>query len=409
MASMNVLRLIRIAWIALTRNKLRTSLAVLGVAIGVGAVVSMVAVGEGASTQVARSAATLGANLIWVEEGSATRGGVRTGSKGTRRLLVSDAFAIRDEIPFITNVSPLVDKRVQIIHGNQNWYGQVRGCSPEYLAVREWVVAQGEPFSEDDVRGDRNVCLLGATTRDKLFGADDAVNAIIRVQHMPIRVLGVLGVKGASVTGGDQDDTILMPYTTVQKKLMNQPWLDDIQCSAVSAAVLVEAERQITALMRERHHIEPGMPDDFNLRHPVEIADAVAKSAKDMEMLLASIAAISLLVGGIGIMNIMLVSVTERTREIGIRMSVGARGADIQRQFLAEALFVSLVGGLVGILIGVTASWAITYFLKWAVRMSPNAVLLAFGFAATVGVFFGYYPASKAARLDPILALRHEA
>jgi putative ABC transport system permease protein len=270
-------------------------------------------------------------------------------------------------------------------------------------------VAQGEPFTEDDIRGARNVCLLGATTRNKLFGTDDAVNAVIRVQHMPIHVLGVLGAKGASVTGGDQDDTILMPYTTVQKKLMNQPWLDDIQCSAVSSNVLAEAEKQITALMRERHHIEPGMPDDFNLRHPVEIADAVAKSAKDMEMLLASIAAISLLVGGIGIMNIMLVSVTERTREIGIRMSVGAKGADIQRQFLAEALFVSLVGGVMGVLIGVAASWAITHFLQWPVRMSPNAVLLAFGFAATIGVFFGYYPASKASRLDPIHALRHEA
>ena len=232
---------------------------------------------------------------------------------------------------------------------------------------------------------------------------------MIRVKGLPCKVVGVLAAKGDSATGQDQDDTFLMPYTTVMKKIKGQYWLDDIICSATLAGVLVEAERQIALLLRERHRLAPGAPDDFNLRHPVEIAEAVAKSVKDMEMLLASIAAISLLVGGVGIMNIMLVSVTERTREIGIRMSVGAREADIEKQFLLEALFISLAGGVFGIAIGAGASYAITNFLQWPVRVSPNSLLLAFGFSVSIGVFFGFYPASKASRLDPIHALRHEA
>jgi putative ABC transport system permease protein len=406
---MNAFMLNRIAWTALGRNKLRTGLALLGIAIGVGAVVSMVAIGEGASIRVERSIATLGANLIWIEEGSVNRGGVRTGSKGSSHLLVSDAEAIKTQVPFVTNVSPMVDTRVQIIYENQNWRSTVRGVSPEYLAVKEWPVVLGEPFSEEDVRSVRNVCIIGQTVRARIFGSENPVGRMIRVKNLPTRVLGVLAPKGASVTGGDQDDTFLMPYTTVQKKLMGQPWLDDIQCSATSAAVLAEAEKQITALLRERHQILPGMSDDFNLRHPVEIAEAVAASVKTMELLLATIASISLLVGGIGIMNIMLVSVTERTREIGIRMSVGARGFDIQLQFLWEAVSVSLVGGLLGILLGMATSVVIPKTLGWAVRLTPNAILAAFGFSATIGVFFGFYPAFKASRLEPIEALRFEA
>ena len=406
---MNAFMLNRIAWTALGRNKLRTALALLGIAIGVGAVVSMVAIGEGASIRVERSIATLGANLIWIEEGSVNRGGVRTGSKGSSHLLVSDAEAIKTQVPFVTNVSPMVDTRVQIIYENQNWRSTVRGVSPEYLAVKEWPIVLGEPFSEEDVRSVRNVCIIGQTVQARIFGYENPVGRMIRVKNLPTRVVGVLAAKGASVTGGDQDDTFLMPYTTVQKKLMGQPWLDDIQCSATSAAVLAEAEKQITALLRERHQILPGMSDDFNLRHPVEIAEAVAASVKTMEMLLATIASISLLVGGIGIMNIMLVSVTERTREIGIRMSVGARGFDIQLQFLWEAVSVSLVGGLLGILLGMATSIVIPRTLGWAVRLTPNAILAAFGFSATIGVFFGFYPAFKASRLEPIEALRFEA
>ncbi len=408
MVFMNAFMLTHIAWTALSRNKLRTGLALLGIAIGVGAVISMVAIGEGASIRVEKSIATLGANLIWIEEGSVNRGGVRTGTKGTRRLVVGDAEAIKT-IPFVINVSPLVDSRVQIIYENQNWRSQVRGTSPEYLAVKEWPVTLGAPFTDEDVRSARNVCILGQTMRVKLFGAEDPIGRMIRVKNLPVRVLGVLAPHGASITGADQDDTFLMPYTTVQKKIMGQPWLDDIQCSATSAAVLAEAEKQITALLRERHGIMPGRDDDFNLRHPIEIAEAVEASVKTMEMLLATIASISLLVGGVGIMNIMLVSVTERTHEIGIRMSVGAKGFDILQQFLWEGIAVSLAGGLFGILLGAAAALVIEKTVGWPVRLTPEAVLLAFGFSVGIGVFFGYYPAFKASRLEPIDALHFEA
>jgi putative ABC transport system permease protein len=405
---MKTLILTRIAGRALSRNKLRTGLALLGIAIGVGAVISMVAIGEGASIRVEKAIATLGSNLIWVEEGSVNRGGVRTGTKGTRRLVVADAEAIKT-IPFVINVSPLVDTRVQVICENQNWRSQVRGTAPEFLAVKQWPVALGEPFTQDDVRNARNVCILGQTMRLKLFGSEDPIGRMIRVKNVPVRVLGVLAPHGASVTGADQDDTFLMPYTTVQKKIMGQPWLDDIQCSAASADVLAEAEKQITELLRERHGIMPGRDDDFNLRHPIEIAEAVEASVKTMEMLLATIASISLLVGGVGIMNIMLVSVTERTHEIGIRMSVGAKGFDILQQFLWEGIAVSLAGGLFGILLGAAAALVIEKTVGWPVRLTPDAVLLAFAFSVGIGVFFGYYPAFKASRLEPIDALHYEA
>jgi putative ABC transport system permease protein len=405
---MNAVMLSRIALKALTRNKLRTGLALLGIAIGVGAVITLVAIGEGASVRVEKSIANLGANMIWIEEGSVNRGGVRTGTKGTRKLTAADAEAIKT-IPFVINVSPLVDSRVQIIYENHNWRSQVRGASPEYLAVKAWPMALGECFSQEDVIGARNVCILGQIMRERLFGSEDPVGKTIRVKNLPCLVLGVLAPKGASVTGGNQDDTFIMPYTTVQKKIMGQPWLDDIQCSATSASMLAEAEKQIAALLRDRHRIMPGMDDDFNLRHPIEIAEAVAESVKTMEMLLASIASISLLVGGIGIMNIMLVSVTERTHEIGIRMSVGATGLAILQQFLWESIAVCLAGGLIGILFGAAAALVLEKTVGWSVRLTPNAILLAFGFSIGIGVFFGYYPAFKASRLDPIEALRHEA
>jgi putative ABC transport system permease protein len=405
---MGLFTLIRVALVALGRNKLRTSLAMLGIAIGIGAVVSMVAVGEGASVKVEGSIASLGANMIWLEAGSVNMAGVRTGNIGTRSLVIGDAEAIKTQIPFVTNVSPQVDTGVQIVYGNKNWRSTVRGESPEYLAVKEWAVVLGDSFTDQDVRSAANVCVLGQSVWKNLFMDEDPINKMVRVKGLPCKVVGVLAAKGATATGQDQDDTFLMPYTTVMKKIKGQYWLDDIICSATSAGVLAEAERQIALLLRERHHIAPGSPDDFNLRHPVEIAEAVAKSVKDMEMLLASIAAISLLVGGVGIMNIMLVSVTERTREIGIRMSVGAREADIQKQFLLEALFISLAGGAFGIAIGAGASYAITNILQWPVQVSLNSLLLAFGFSVSIGVFFGFYPASKASRLDPIHALRHE-
>jgi putative ABC transport system permease protein len=405
---MNVLRLNRIALKAISRNKLRTGLAVLGVAIGIGAVISMVAVGEGTADRLRSAISSLGANMIWIEAGSVNRAGVRTGSFGTRSLVRGDLEAIKAQVPLVTNVSPQVDTGVQIVYGNRNWRSTVRGVTPEYLAVKEWAVVQGISFSEQDVGAATKVCVLGQTVWKSLFVDEDPLNKIVRVKGLPCKVLGVLARKGAAATGQDQDDTFLMPYTTVQNKIKGQYWLDDILCSATSAAVLNEAEAEIAALLRERHHIAPGAPEDFNLRHPVEIAEAVAKSAQDMKILLAGIAAISLLVGGIGIMNIMLVSVTERTREIGIRMAVGARGIDIQWQFLWEAIILSLAGGLAGILLGQAASLVLTSTLQWPTRVSPSAVLLAFGFSTSLGMFFGYYPALKASRLDPIDALRFE-
>ncbi len=406
---MKIVQMNRIVFRALGRNKLRAGLAMLGIAIGIGAVVTMVAVGEGASNRIRDQISSYGANVIWIEAGSATRAGVRTGTFGTRTLVEADLEAIKTEISLVTFISPQVDTGVQLIYRNQNWRSRVCGTSPEYLDVKQWEVVRGASFTEDDVRSFANVCVLGQTVWHKLFEDEDPIGQTIRVKNLACRVIGVLARKGASATGQDQDDLFLMPYTTVQKKIKGQTWLDDILCSAASAKVLDEAERQITELLRRRHHIADGAPDDFNLRHPVEIAEAVAASVRDMNLLLASIAAISLLVGGIGIMNIMLVSVTERTREIGIRMSVGARAFDVRQQFLWEAIIVSLAGGLVGILLGLITSRVITNTLEWPVRVSPNAILLAFGFSATIGMFFGFYPAFKASRLDPIDALRHEA
>jgi putative ABC transport system permease protein len=406
---MNVLRLNRVAMLAIGRHKLRTFLSILGVAIGVGAVVSMVAVGEGATRRVQAAIASLGSNLLWVEEGSVNSRGVHTGSYGTRTLVIGDAEAIKSQVYLVTNVSPQVDTNVQVIYGDKNWRSTVRGESPEYLAIRQWPVVMGGPFTDEEVRSSANVCILGQTVVQRLFDpGEDPVGKMIRVKNLPCLVIGVLAAKGAAATGGDQDDTFIMPYTTVMRKIMGQKWLDDILCSATSEDVLDEAEQMIAGLLRERHHILPGAPDDFNFRHPKEIAEAVAQSKEIMKILLASIASISLLVGGIGIMNIMLVSVTERTHEIGLRMSVGARGVDIQQQFLWEAVMLSLTGGLAGIALGAVAADVLTNTLQWPVHVSLEAILLAFGFSAAVGMFFGLYPAYKASRLDPIDALRFE-
>jgi putative ABC transport system permease protein len=311
-------------------------------------------------------------------------------------------------VPLVTNVSPNVDTRAQLVYGNQNWNATLRGVLPTYLSMRDWKVSKGGAFTEVDAERASNVCLLGQTTADQLFGSQDPIGETIRVRDQPCVVVGVLEAKGQSATGQDQDDTVIMPYSTVMKKVKGQIWLDDIMCSATSARLVDQAEQDIAALLRERHHIRPGADDDFNLRHPTEIAEAVKQSTQTMEWLLASIASVSLLVGGIGIMNIMLVSVTERTREIGIRMSMGARGRDVRMQFLVEAIMLSVIGGVLGTLAGVFGSRMITDMYQWQTRVSPSAILLAIGFSAAVGIFFGFYPASKAASLDPIEALRFE-
>jgi putative ABC transport system permease protein len=398
----------RLAILALRRNAMRTLLTMLGVIIGVAAVICTIAIGEGASSKINDAIASIGANLIWIEAGGVNVGGVRTGAGGTRTLTVGDLAAIRTQVPLVTNVSPQVDTQVQVIYGNQNWRSTVRGVTPEYLALKNWPVARGGMFTEQEIERAAPVCILGDTVAGILFGDADPVGETIRVRDLPCRVAGVLGIKGQSATGQDQDDTFLMPYTTVMKKIKGQFWLDDILMSATSAAMVGTAEVQVSELLRARHRIRPGADDDFKLRRPTEIAEAVAASARVMELLLASVASVSLLVGGVGIMNIMLVSVTERTREIGLRMAVGARSRDVLRQFLFEAVLMAIAGGALGLTAGFGGSQLISDWFQWPTRVSSNAVLLALGFSSAIGLFFGYYPARRAARLDPIEALRHE-
>ncbi len=405
---MNLLVIHHVALKAIAQNMMRSALTALGIIIGIGAVICTVAIGEGASARVEQAITNIGANMIWIEAGGVNRNGVRTGADGTKTLSIDDFEAIKEHVALVTNVSPNVDTRVQLVYGNQNWNTTVRGVLPTYLAMKGWSIMRGGAFTDVDAERANNVCVLGQTVVDQLFGSQDPVGEMIRVRDQPCAVVGVLDVKGQSATGQDQDDTLVMPYTTVMKKIMGQTWLDDIMCSAISARVTEQAEQDITVLLRERHHLRPGAGDDFSLRHPTEIAEAVKQSTQTMELLLASIASVSLLVGGVGIMNIMLVSVTERTREIGIRMSLGARGRDVRAQFLVEALILSLIGGALGTLVGVAGSRTISNMFQWPTRVSPNAILLAFGFSAAIGIFFGFYPASKAASLDPIEALRFE-
>ena len=405
---MQLLLLFAVAGKALRRNVMRSSLTALGVIIGVSAVICTIAIGEGASFKIHEAIASIGDNVVWVEAGGVNRNGVRTGSGGTKSLTVADMRAIKEQVPLITYVSPIVDLRAQVIYGNQNWNTQARGVSPDYVHVKAWPMAKGAMFDEVDIEHAGVVCVLGQTIVNQLFGDQDPVGEMIRVKGEPCKVVGVLASKGPSATGQDQDDTLFMPYTTVMKKLKGQYWLDDIMMSAASGDAIPAAESQIAELMRARHHIHDGAADDFNLRHPTEIAEAVAASARTMEVLLATVASVSLFVGGVGIMNIMLVSVTERTREIGVRLAIGARGRDVLRQFLLEAMILSLAGGAIGIIAGIGGSLTIAGLFQWPTRVSSTAIGLSVACSAGIGIFFGYYPARRASALDPIEALRHE-
>jgi putative ABC transport system permease protein len=405
---MDLMSVLRLAMRALARNKMRSILTMLGIIIGVGAVIASVAVGEGASEQIQQQISNLGDNMVWVEAGGRAVNGVRTGSRGTKTLVMGDVKAMQQQVPLVYNCSGHVDGPVQIVYGNQNWFSQARGVAPEFLLVRRLGVARGASFSDDDVEHSANVCLLGQTIVENLFGSADPIGQTIRVQNLPMRVIGILSPKGQSPTGQDQDDTLIVPLTTMQKKIKGIDWLDDVMCSAVSPESIKPAEQQITGLLRERHHLRADEEEDFNLRHPAEIASARAESQRIMTILLASIASVSLIVGGIGIMNIMLVSVTERTREIGLRLAIGANEADVRMQFLGEATLLSLLGGAVGVIIGVVGSLVIASTLGWPTRIPIQALLVAVIFSAAVGVFFGFYPAYKASHLDPIEALRYE-
>src|SRR5437660_336590 len=385
---MNLLIVPRVALKSIAQNTMRSALTALGIIIGVAAVVCTVAIGEGASSRVEQAITNIGANMVWIEAGGVNRSGVRTGAYGTKTLTLEDLKAIEEHVSLVTNLSPQADTRVQLVYGNQNWNSTVRGVAPAYLAVKGWDVVRGGMFTENDIDRVANVCVLGQTLVDELFGDRDPIGESIRVKDQMCLVVGVLAVKGQTATGQDQDDTLLMPYTTVMKKIVGRPWIDDIMCTATSGSAVDRAEEEITVLLRERHHIRPGADDDFNLRHPTEIAAVVKQSTQTMELLLAAIASVSLVVGGIGIMNIMLVSVTERTREIGLRMAIGARGGDVRLQFLIEAIVLSLVGGGIGIALGFGLSQGLTYYLTWPTTVSMTAVAAAFGFAGATGVFF---------------------
>ncbi len=400
--------LARITLRVLGRNKMRTGLTMLGITIGIGAVICTVAIGEGGSQQIRDQISSLGDNMVWVEAGGRTVNGAHTGNDNTKSLVDGDSDAIAASTPLIKACSPNVDGHVQVVYGNQNWSTQFRGVAPSFLTIRNWPVAEGTPFTEQDVASRAQVTVLGKTVADTLFNGADPVGKTIRVGGLPFQVIGVLTSKGASGFGRDQDDTMMMPYTTAQHKVSGQDWLDDIFCSAVSPEAIDPAQEQITRLMRQRHHLRPKEPDDFNIRTPTQFLEAQEQASHTFTLMLASIASVALLVGGIGIMNIMLVSVTERTREIGVRMAVGATERDIQMQFLIEAIIVSLLGGVLGVFFGIFASRVLASTLHWTMQIPALAIVVAAAFALFMGLFFGYYPAQKASQLDPIEALRFE-
>ena len=398
----------RIAFKALGRNKLRTGLTMLGMIIGVAAVITLVAMGNGAQAAIEDQIKSAGTNMITVNAGNATQGGVRQGAGASSSLTEDDATAIRDEVPGVQYVAVGVQTRAQVVAGNQNWFTRMQGTDVDFPLIRAWPTRLGAFFSPADVSGAAKVAVLGTTVNEQLFGVDgDPIGQIIRVRNQPFRVIGVMAIKGQG-SGDDMDDQILAPYTTVQKKLLGINYVQTITVSATTAEGTKEVADAIAVLLRTRHKIAPGADDDFIIRTLEEVADIRAQATGTMTTLLAGIAGVSLIVGGIGIMNIMLVSVTERTREIGLRMALGAKGRDVLLQFLVEAISLSLLGGAIGIALGFGLAEGIQRWMSWPAKVPPGAVAMSFGFAAATGVFFGFYPAQKAARLDPIDALRFE-
>jgi len=402
-----------LALAALAANKVRTGLTMLGIIIGVGAVVTMVAVGSGAQTRVEEQIRSLGSNLIIVISGSITASGVRLGTGSQLTITEDDAKAMEREIDAVQVAAPVVRGGAQVIAGNANWSTGVYGVTPGFLDARDWPVATGRPLTQEDVDGATKVALLGQTVAQSLFGGADPMGQSIRIKKVPFTVVGVLARKGQSTQGQDQDDTILVPISTAKKKLLgisqaNARAVGTILVKIHEASAMKAAEGEIRALLRQRHRLQPEQDDDFTLRNLSELLESQEAASRVLSLLLAAIASVSLVVGGIGIMNIMLVSVTERTREIGLRRAVGARRHDILVQFLIEAVAVSLAGGVIGIALGIFAAWSIAHFVGWPAPVHVTAVVPAFLFAGVVGVFFGFYPARRASRLNPIDALRYE-
>jgi putative ABC transport system permease protein len=410
---MNFSNLLRIALRALAINKLRSALTMLGIVIGVGAVIVMIAVGAGAQKRVEEQIRALGSNLLLIMSGARTQGGVRLAVGSGQTLSEDDVIAINREIPEAL-AAPALRGGAQVVWGNANWSTQIYGTTPEYLLVREWQLAAGRPFEPSETSGAGKVCLIGSTVARGLFGSTDPVGQVVRIKRVPFTVIGVLETKGQSLMGTDQDDLIIMPISTARGRVLGsatqakQRAVGTIWVKAAEGYDTKLVEEQVRALLRQRHRLQPGSDDDFSLRNLQEVMSAQEASSRVLALLLAAVASVSLLVGGIGIMNIMLVSVTERTREVGLRMAVGARTRDILGQFLVEAVTLSLIGGLIGVALGTGTSLAIGSFLGWPVLLSPEAIGLAVAFAFVIGVFFGFYPARKAARLNPVEALRFE-
>ncbi len=405
---LRILSIIRVALRALRRNKLRSVLTALGIIIGVGAVITMVGVGQGAKNQVEAQIASLGRNVVLVFSGNFSSRGVNSGWLSAGTLSVPDVEAIRLEISDVVGVSPEVRRSFQVAAGNQNWFTSIVGSSASYFEIRQWELINGAGFTDQDVRGATKVCVIGKTVAEQLFGEEDPVGHIVRISNVPFIILGVLAPKGLSIMGTDQDDVIIMPYTSAMKRLMGGTMLRTVLVQTDSFEDLNTVREQINDLLRQRHRIAEGKDDDFTVRTQEEIAQMATATSRIMSLLLAAIAAVSLIVGGIGIMNIMLVSVTERTREIGIRMAVGARSRDILLQFLVEAVTLSSLGGLIGIGLGLGTAELLSKVAGWPTLVPMTAVVVSFVFSAAIGIFFGFYPARKAARLDPIEALRFE-
>jgi putative ABC transport system permease protein len=407
----NIPSTLKISLRALRVNKMRSALTMLGIIIGVGAVIAMLAVGTGASEKISEQISSIGSNLIIILPGSTTSGGLRMGMGSQPTLTRDDAEAIQKECSAVQEVAPVLNGAAQIVYSNQNWSTGVYGTTSSMLAIRDWPISSGRSFTEQDIRNATKVAILGQTVVENLFGGIDPVGQMIRIKKVPFMVIGVLDRKGQSPQGQDQDDTIYIPVTTAQKKIFGTSFpgmVRTIMVKAKSTEDLAVAEKQINELLRQRHHLSARQDNDFTVRNLTQIMQVAEQSTKVMTLLLGAIASVSLLVGGIGIMNIMLVSVTERTREIGIRMAVGAKTWDIRLQFIIEALTLALIGGITGIIIGVGGSKLLSMFAGWSTVVSTLSVIMAFGFSGLVGIFFGFYPAYKASLLNPIDALRYE-
>jgi len=406
---MNIFNLIRIAWKALQRNKLRAFLTMLGIIIGVAAVIAMVAIGQGSKKSIQDQLSSMGSNMITIRPNSNITGGARLDATSVQTLTIDDVKALQKQAQYISGVSPAASTRGQVINGALNWPTSMQGVSPQYLDIRKWTLKDGMAFTETDVNSAAKVCLIGQTIVENIFSpGENPVGKIIRFNKIPFTVIGVLNAKGENAFGQDQDDIILAPYTTVQKRILASIYFQNIYVSASSDNSTQAAVSEISNILRTTHRLKPTDEDDFAVRTQEELINTFSSTSQLLTVLLTAIAGISLIVGGIGIMNIMYVSVTERTREIGLRMSIGARGIDILFQFLIEAILISISGGLIGVALGITASHLVTIFLSWPTLVSNSSIVLSFFVCAITGVFFGYYPAQKASRLDPIEALRYE-